>query len=74
VTRATTAIGFALAVAAGSCGSDTIDADEVEAGIEQSLSGATAAVSSGSCPNDVEKEEGATSRATPSSTGAAPRR
>jgi hypothetical protein len=60
VRRATTAVGLALAVAAGSCGSDTIDADEVEAGIEQSLSGATASVSSVSCPNDVEKEEGAT--------------
>jgi hypothetical protein len=60
VKRATTAVGLALALATFGCGSDTIDANEVEAGIEQSLSTATASVSSVSCPNDVEKEEGAT--------------
>jgi hypothetical protein len=58
--RAKTAVGLALALATVGCGSDTIDANEVEAGIEQSLSTATASVSSVSCPNDVEKEEGAT--------------
>jgi hypothetical protein len=52
VTRATTAVGLAVALAAIGCGSDTIDAAEVEAGIEQSLSSATASVSSVSCPND----------------------
>jgi Domain of unknown function (DUF4333) len=60
VTRATAAVGLALALATVGCGADTIDAAEVEAGIEQSLSSATAAVSSVSCPHDVKKEEGAT--------------
>jgi Domain of unknown function (DUF4333) len=62
VTRATAVLGLALApvLATVGCGSDTIDPAEVEAGIEQSLSSATASVSSVSCPNDVEKEEGAT--------------
>ena len=50
----------ALAVTAGGCGSDTVDAGKVEAGIEQSLSTATAKVSGVSCPDDVEKKEGAT--------------
>src|SRR5687768_12423831 len=58
--RAKTVVGLALALTAVGCGDDTIDANEVEAGIEQSLSTATASVSSVSCPNDVEKEEGAT--------------
>jgi hypothetical protein len=60
--RAKTAVrlALALALAAVGCGSDTIDAAEVEAGIEESLSSATAPVSSVSCPDDVEKEEGAT--------------
>lgn len=60
--RGTAVIGLGLAVALATvgCGSDTIDAAEVEAGIEQSLSSATASVSSVSCPNDVEKKEGAT--------------
>jgi hypothetical protein len=60
--RATAVVGLALALglATAGCGSDTIDAAEVEAGIEQSLSSATASVSSVSCPDDVEKEEGAT--------------
>src|ERR671911_1084743 len=58
--RATALIGIGLAFAVVGCGSDTIDADEVESGIKESLSGATASVSSVSCPNDVEKEEGAT--------------
>jgi hypothetical protein len=56
----TLTVGLALALAAVGCGSDTIDAGEVESGIEQSLSSATASVSGVSCPNDVEKEEGAT--------------
>jgi hypothetical protein len=50
---------FAAALAAGGCGSDTVDAGNVEAGIEQSLSTATAKVSGVSCPDDVEKKEGA---------------
>jgi len=58
--RATAVVRLALAGAAVGCGSDTIDAAEIEAGIQQSLSGATASVSTVSCPNDVEKEEGAT--------------
>ena len=60
--RATAAVGLALglALATVGCGNDTIDATEIEAGIEQSLSTATASVSSVSCPDDVEKEEGAT--------------
>jgi hypothetical protein len=60
VTRPPTAIGLAVALATVGCGSDTIDASKVEAGIEKSLSTATASVSSVSCPNDVEKKEGAT--------------
>ena len=60
MTRATTAVGLAVALAMMGCGSDTIDAAEVEAGIEESLSTATASVSSVSCPTDVKKEEGAT--------------
>jgi hypothetical protein len=56
----TLTVGLALALAAVGCGSDTIDAGEVESGIEQSLSSATASVSGVSCPNDVEKEEGTT--------------
>jgi len=60
VTRATTAVGLAITLATVGCGSDTIDATKVEAGIEESLSTATASVSSVSCPEDVEKEEGAT--------------
>ena len=46
-----------LVVAA--CGSDTIDADEVEGEIEQQLSIATSEVASVACPGDVEEEEGA---------------
>jgi hypothetical protein len=60
VIRGTAVAGLVLAFATVGCGSDTIDAAEVEAGIEQSLSNATASVSSASCPNDVKKEEGAT--------------
>jgi hypothetical protein len=51
---------LAVALVAVGCGSDTVDAGKVEAGIEQSLSTATAKVSSVSCPDDVEKKEGAT--------------
>ena len=58
--RAIVIVGLAFVLATVGCGSDTIDAEEVEAGIEQSLSSATASVSSVSCPEDVEKEEGAT--------------
>jgi 2-polyprenyl-6-methoxyphenol hydroxylase-like FAD-dependent oxidoreductase len=60
--RGTAVVGLALALALATagCGSDTIDAAKVEAGIQQSLSSATASVSSVSCPDDIEKEEGAT--------------
>ena len=51
---------LALALAPVGCGSDTVDANKVEAGIEQSLSTATAKISTVSCPDDVEKKEGAT--------------
>ena len=51
---------LALALAAAGCGSDTVDPDKVEEGIEESLSTATAKVSSVSCPDDVEKKDGAT--------------
>ena len=56
----TAVVGLALGLATLGCGSDTIDATQVEAGIEEGLSSGTAAVSSVSCPDDVEKEEGAT--------------
>jgi hypothetical protein len=49
--RAKAVVGLALGLATVRCSSDTIDAAEVEAGIEQSLSSATASVSSVSCPN-----------------------
>jgi hypothetical protein len=58
--RAKAVVGLALGLATVGCGSDTIDAAEVEAGIERSLSSATASVSSVSCPDDVKKEEDAT--------------
>ena len=58
--RAKAVVGLAVGLATVGCGSNTIDAAEVEAGIERSLSSATASVSSVSCPADVEKEEGAT--------------
>jgi hypothetical protein len=48
----------ALVSAAVGCGSDTVDADKAEAGIERGLSSATAKVAGVSCPEDVEKEEG----------------
>jgi hypothetical protein len=60
VVRAKAVVGLAVGLATVGCGSDTIDAAEVEAGIKQSLSTATASVSSVSCPDDVKKEEGAT--------------
>jgi hypothetical protein len=50
----------ALACTAVGCGSDTVDADRAEAGIERDLSSATAKVAGVSCPEDVEKEEGKT--------------
>jgi hypothetical protein len=51
-------VAVALAIAATACGEDTVDADEVEAGIEQDLSSATAKIVSVSCPEDVEQKEG----------------
>jgi hypothetical protein len=53
-------VALTLALAAAGCGSDTVDAGMVEAGVEESLSTATAKVSSVSCPDDVEKKEGGT--------------
>jgi hypothetical protein len=47
-----------LAGALIACGDDTVDANEIEAGIEQDLSSTTAKVISVSCPEDVEKKEG----------------
>ena len=58
--RGASVSALTLALVATGCGSDTVDPDKVEAGIEQSLSTATAKVSSVSCPDDVEKKEGAT--------------
>jgi hypothetical protein len=40
------------------CGSDTIDAGQVETAIEQDLSSATAKIVSVSCPEGVEEKEG----------------
>jgi Domain of unknown function (DUF4333) len=53
-----TVIAIVAALAVASCGNDTVDADKVEAGIEQNLSSATAQIVSVSCPDDVKKEEG----------------
>jgi hypothetical protein len=52
-------VTLAVGVGTVGCGTDTVDSGKVEAGIEDSLSTATAQVSSVSCPDDVEKEEGA---------------
>jgi hypothetical protein len=53
-------VALTLALATAACGSDTVNAGMVEAGVEKSLSTATAKVSSVSCPDDVEKKEGGT--------------
>jgi hypothetical protein len=55
---------LAGAVAAAGCGdgdgsNDTVDASQVEKGIEQSLSTASTEVTSVSCPDDVPSETGA---------------
>jgi Domain of unknown function (DUF4333) len=50
---------LSAALAAGCGGDDTVDADQVEQGIEDSLSTATTEIQSVSCPDDVEKQEGA---------------
>jgi hypothetical protein len=60
VRQSASVVALTLALAAAGCGSDTVDAGMVEAGVEESLSTATAKVSSVSCPDDVEKKEGAT--------------
>ena len=58
-------VGALLAVVAlAACGDDdgkngTVDASQVEKGIEQSLSTATTEVTSVSCPDDVKSETGA---------------
>jgi hypothetical protein len=51
-------LAVALTGASIGCGDDTVDASEVEAGIEEDLSSATAKIVSVSCPEDVEKKEG----------------
>lgn len=51
---------LAVGLAAIGCGSDTVDAGKVEDGIEQDLASPTAPITSVSCPDDVEKDEGAT--------------
>src|SRR5687767_8018703 len=48
----------AATLAAAGCGSDSVDADEVEAEIEQQLSITTSEVASVSCPDDVKQEDG----------------
>lgn len=61
--RARLVVGALLAVvvAVAACGDEdgTVDASQVEKGIEQSLSTATTEVTSVSCPDDVESETGA---------------
>jgi hypothetical protein len=47
-----------LGLAVAGCGSDTVDADEVETAIEQDLSTATTTIVSVSCPSNVEKKKG----------------
>src|SRR5215213_1987582 len=47
------------AVPAGCGGDDTVDAAEVEQGLEQQLSTSSAKVTSASCPADVKAEDGA---------------
>ena len=51
---------LATALVAAGCGSDTVDSGKVESGIEQDLSSPTAPVTSVSCPDDVEEDEGDT--------------
>jgi hypothetical protein len=48
----------ALAGFAAACGTDTVDPQKVEDGIEQDLSSTTAQISSVSCPDDVEQKKG----------------
>ena len=52
---------LAVVVALAACGDEggTVDASQVEKGIEQSLSTATTEVTSVSCPDDVKSETGA---------------
>ena len=56
--RAPAAIAIIAAFVVAACGSDTVDADKVEAGIEEELSSATAQIVSVSCPDDVEQKKG----------------
>jgi hypothetical protein len=59
--RALPGVVLAVTLAAlGGCGEDKVNADEVEQGIEQDLSSATTEIRSVSCPDDVEKQKGAT--------------
>jgi hypothetical protein len=56
--RAPAAIAIIAAFVVAACGNDTVDADKVEAGIEQDLSNATTKIVSVSCPDDVEQKKG----------------
>jgi hypothetical protein len=56
-----TAVVLALAIALAGCGgSDTVDSQQIEKGIESSLSTSDVKVTSASCPSDVKKEKGGT--------------
>jgi Domain of unknown function (DUF4333) len=60
VRSAALALATVAAAAAAGCGSDTVDATQVEQGIETDLSTASVKVTSASCPSDVEKQNGST--------------
>jgi Domain of unknown function (DUF4333) len=61
VLRSAALVLMALAAAAAAgCGSDTVDATQVEEGIETDLSTRSVQVTSASCPSDVEKAKGST--------------
>ena len=55
--RAPAAIAIIAAFVVAACGNDTVDADKVEAGIEQDLSNATTKIVSVSCKDDVEQKK-----------------
>jgi len=50
----------AVGVLAGGCGDDTVDNQQVEQGIQSSLSSSQVKVTSASCPSDEKKQKGAT--------------
>jgi Domain of unknown function (DUF4333) len=52
-------LGIVVVLAGMGCGSDTVDSNKAESGIEDSaLSASTAQITSASCPDDVKKEKG----------------